>query len=73
MKTTLQTTTITTSWKDHTVFENSNIRIALKGLKCHNEAKLKKRVIPIVTVSENSLEIAAITGLSLILQNNQQN
>ena len=42
MKITLQTTTTATGQRDRIVFENSNIQLALKGLKCHNAEKLKK-------------------------------
>ena len=65
--------TTTTSWKDHIVFENSNILLTFKGLKCHDITKPKNSVVPIVTVLTQNLEITAITGLSLIPQHDQQN
>ena len=70
-KTTLQTTTNITSWRNRTVFENSKAQVAFKRLKYHDTLKPKKRVVPIVTVYANILEISTISGLNPIFCYNQ--
>ena len=42
--------TTMTSQKDQTVFENSNIFTAIKGLKAAVSNKVKKSMVPVITV-----------------------